>query len=813
MRYLLGLLLCLLPLSVLAQELTEEDYYYPYATYADLNPPPEPMPIDSLEDHAYYYQAIRLADDSYDRLARFTLPRVRISRRGESYTDRAATLYGTPLSYRSLLILRRMGVDERVTAGIGVPFDGVGGTGGDRSFIFSDELPNRPDHLSLHYAERNYRFGVRATIDRYTRHDWRWVAAADLRMGRDASIEGVFTQAATVGGRLSRRWSRERHFDLFVSLPISMQGLRAATTEEAYRLTDDPWYNPSWGFQNGEVRSARIRREVMPLLMATYAFPLSATTRLRLTASAEGGRRRMSGLGWYDARTPYPDNYRYMPSYTGDVATDAAWRMADARYTQINWDELIAQNKLRGGEAAYTLEDRVEQPLQWHLRAAFYSRLSRVELDYGLMASWQQRRYYKEMRDLLGADYLTDIDYFLIDDDTYGNRLQNDLRNPSRRIGEGDRFGYDYRLEERRVGGWLRGTWQWDRWQIEGAAEVAEEQVRRRGYYEKELFAGEASYGPSRAVSLTTYALKGAVSYAFAANEELELTLALGTCAPEASDLFIQPQYNNRTIDSPTVTRYYGGQLMWRRVHPSFSWQVTAFLTASFDGVESSRYYDDLAGVYSDLTVAGLAQRTLGIEAVAEWRPHRRWRFTASLAWNDCRYVRDAEVTVVADTDNRPIDSRAVSRLGDCRPGGVPALATSLRARAYWGKGWSTTLSLGVVTDRYVEPSALRRTDRVAQQNGSTPELFARYTTQERLDDAVSVDVGLYKSIRFNNETVLYGSLQLQNLLGEEMISYGYESMRSQRIGVGDQALRVPQASRYLYASPRSILLTIGYRF
>ena len=37
------------------------------------------------------------------------------------------------------------------------------------------------------------------------------------------------------------------------------------------------------------------------------------------------------------------------------------------------------------------------------------------------------------MRDLLGGDHIVDLDQYLIDDDTYGNLLQNNLRNPTGR--------------------------------------------------------------------------------------------------------------------------------------------------------------------------------------------------------------------------------------------------------------------------------------------------------------------------------------------------------------------------------------------
>ena len=121
-----------------------------------------------------------------------------------------------------------------------------------------------------------------------------------------------------------------------------MRGLRSSSTREAFSLIGDNLYNPAWGYQNGKVRSGRIRREFVPLTAVAWQHNLSPSTRLDLTFTAETGIRQYSSLAWYNARTPVPDNYREMPGYfTDDPATQRAleeiWRAHDPRYTQIDW--------------------------------------------------------------------------------------------------------------------------------------------------------------------------------------------------------------------------------------------------------------------------------------------------------------------------------------------------------------------------------------------------------------------------------------------------------------------------------------------
>lgn len=147
-----------------------------------------------------------------------------------------------------------------------------------------------------------------------------------------------------------------------------------------------------------------------------------------------------------------PDNYRYLPGYTGDRETEQAWRAGDARYTQIDWDELIAQNRHGGGPCRLCPRRPRRAARRPELQRPVYDCARRpADTALRLVLRHARSRNYKQMRDLLGAEYITDIDQYLVDDDTYSNLLQNDLRRPGRTIRKGGRFGYDYALTTRRA--------------------------------------------------------------------------------------------------------------------------------------------------------------------------------------------------------------------------------------------------------------------------------------------------------------------------------------------------------------------------
>ena len=789
------------PRPVAAQ--TSDDDYYPYAE-------PESRFEEPTADSALFYRAIRSTDDLYAVESAYRLPRVLIHRGGER-TATAATLFGIEAPARLFRSLRLLGADEARSVPFAATADGLGATGSRRTFRLTDDEPLRAGRLGAQYAVEGYRFGLQGAFDRSWRSGWRLAASLDARTGRDARIDGVFTNALTAAIRLTRRSASGVVWTTFAALPISMRGLHEASTEEAFRLTGDRYYNPAWGFQNGKVRNARVRRELLPYLVSGLALPVGTSTTLQLSAGVEAGISRQSALDWFDARSPLPDNYRNMPSWAGDRETEEVWAANDPRYTQVAWDELIVRNRLAGGSAVFILEDRVEQRTNASACAHFTTRFETITFDYGVRGAWNRSRYYKELRDLLGADYLIDIDRFVIDDDTYSNRYQNDLRNPSRTIREGDRFAYDYALTSAQAAAWLRAEHRSDRLQAGIGAELGTDRRWREGFYEKELFPGDGSFGRSRRIVASPYAFKADLGWSFSPRSALEALLTAGAAPQTTADLFIQPHYNNRTVEDPCLERYYGARLQFRRTGEALDLQLAAYATHRSGGIRTQRYYDDLAAVYSDLTVSGISTTCFGLEAAAVWRIARRWTLSATAAWCRARYADDATVTVVADTDNSTIDLQAVSHLRNCRPGNVPQFAATAALRYYGPHGWGFRLSAGVAADRRIEAAPLRRTDRIARQ-GTTPEGFAAFTRQERLPDAFTLDAAVSKSFRLPHSEI-YLLLALHNLTGDESPAYGYESLRTQHPGSGSHAIRMPQANRYRYAYPRSITLTAGWRF
>ena len=792
----------ILPLA--AQHRTDD--YYPYAEEMERVMLPE-------SDTTLFYRAIQRGEGVWDAVAQFNLPQVRIGRRGESFFEERAEVDGIDLSYRYFTLLRLLGAEEIFRAGSTVSASSAGGSGGVRSFGFEHRIPMRPYRIALSYSDRNYRGRLRLVADGELGGGWSGAAVVDGILGRDASIDGVFSEGLSMAFRLRKSIGEEGEVALTALIPATLRSGRTASTAEVFTLTGDRYYNPAWGYQAGKVRSARVRREVVPMVWLKCALPLSDLTSMRATAGIEGGLRAQSGLGWYNARTPMPDNYRYLPSFTEDLATEDAWLRGDTRFTQIAWDELIRQNRLSRDGAVYAVEDRVEHILNLHLGAQFRTQISpSTEVWYEVAWRRAHSRMFKRMRDLLGAEYLLDIDQYLIDDDSYSNKLQNDLRHPNRRIGTGDEFGYDYSLTEQdfRVGGGLE--FRANRWSVFVAGSVDDYAVHRRGHYEKELFPGDRSYGRSRRVNLTPYQLKLRCGYAFSPKSYVELGVATLALAPRASDLFVQPQYNNRVIDAPALRRVHSAEVNYHLARPAIEVEASAFVQLSLDESDRMATFDDTSATFADVVVSGIGRMAWGVEAATRIRLSYRWNLNLAGSWGRYTYVRDPRVEVLSDVDHTPIDQGAVSHLKDCRVEDMPEV-TAVAELAFRGsKGWSARCSVGYCGARYIAPSMLRRTDRVARQAASTEEAQAEFMAQEELGDAFTLNLSLMKCFYFER-SMLAINLMLTNLTDDVALYSGYESSRLRRYHAGAILFARPQASRYTYALPRSLRLSLSWRF
>ena len=810
------LILSLLCCSVVsAQQLDEYDYrnykFYDEEFIESLYPTAD-MPYHSSSASGYF-------SDPLTKI-RYALATVENPRRGGDYGEERHVVDYLGVDYSTARTLRSVGLHSDIGAGIGHSSYSGGLALATRYTLATDaERCYEQQFLRGEFSGKGYLGGISysATLIPQKRPaldtDWYARVYTRARAGRDIYVDGVYSYAADIAAVLSRT-RRNSSLGIALLLPASERGLRRASIEEAYSLTANPRYNPSWGMQSGKMRNSRVATTLRPEALVSWQQRLSAATTLHLTADLYYEYGGNSALAWFDAMTPEPDNYRYLPSYQRDEASqrevDEAWRTNDLRYTQLDWYAMYKTNALqRDGKAAYIVENRRNNTLHGALNVLFESRLRGVTLRYGVEAMWHSDREFKIVDDLLGATYVEDMDHFLIDDDTYSSRTYNNLRDDEHIALEGDRFGYDYMLTRRSLS--LCGGLEWHNQQMATSATVriGGEQSLRRGYFEKELFAGDGSYGRSAVVSLAPYLVNAQWSYLLERHGLRAAVLMRGE-SPATEDLFLQRQYNNRTVESPSLCHTAAAEFSYSYTGDILLLSATTFCNYSFGDSEVLHYYDDLTGEYADVVVSDIDRLNLGLELSADIRYCRTLSSTFALTTTLSRYADNANVNIYADTDNRLLASTTAVMRG-C-PTTTPAVTLYGDVEYRTPNGWSATLSASYWGIRHIDPSAPRRSLRTLSY-ASSPEERAALMHQERLPDAVMMDIGAGKVFKFRTEERLYVRLSLRNILGSNVISRGYEQHRISRSTIGGHQYISPFANRLTYAYPRMIYLSVGFRF
>ncbi len=808
------LMLLLLTLScgaVTAQE--EADDFYLYKLEGQEASAQRRIETDTM----LFYRAMQSGGDLFGRITEYSFFHVDYARRGIYYADRPALIDGIEMRRANISVIRRLGVSEYGYAGLAGGAV-MGGMAGADEFSTADGVPLGGGNVGAFFSGRGYLGGGRAALSALMRRGWSMSFYVAGRGGDDLYVDGVYTSAVDAGLRLTKETESGGSFAIVAAATVSERGLRSGSTDEAFTLTGDRLYNPSWGRQQGRERSGRVRREAVPFVMASYSSSPWRNTRIRVSAGGDWGQRRYGALGWYDAATPMPDNYRNLPSYFSSAeaaeAVAEAWRRGDERYTQIDWADLYSQNRMSPRGAVYAVDDRVERIARGEVAVLLEHDAGRgLTVSCGLRGRYDNTRRYKRMRDLLGAAYLEDIDYFLTDDDTYSNMLQNDLRNPSRRVAEGDRFAYDYALTERLAALQARLEYRSDRWYAECGLEAAGAQIFRRGYYEKELFAGSGSYGRSAVKTFTPYTAKVAAGYSVSARHYLSLGLMAAAVMPDADDMFLNAQYNNRMVDDPVLEKRYAAEAGYRFRSASADVSLTLFAAQTLDSRRTIRAYDDLSYLYCDVDVAGINIVRYGVEAAAEVRFTERLHGAFGLSAGRYRYGSNPLVSHYSDRDNAEVSMRSESYMNGCSVGGAPQLCATAELTYLDYRGWAFSCGAHAAAARYVDPSYVRRTERVARQASVSEEIYAEFMSQQRLNDAVTVDASASRWFYTRRGRIVV-TLSVRNLLGTRDTVYGgYESSRIRRYTAGAQTVYRPLANIITYSYPRTYYCVVSWKF
>lgn len=493
---------------------------------------------------------------------------------------------------------------------------------------------------------------------------WSYAFSASARLGGNDWIKGVYYRSFGYYGSVEKKFGEEHKLGLTFMAAPGQRGAQNGSTQEVYDLMGDNMYNSNWGYYNGKVRNARVKKTHEPIAILKYDFiPESKKLKASATVLYRFGKNGYTALDWYDAPDPRPDYYRNLPSYFFMDNTDynrlnyskymwakEQWEQDIPSITHINWDRLYAVNAMNstadGNRSKYVIEERRTDQQDLNFAAnAKWSPVNCFTLAGGLSYKWNRTEYYKILDDLLGGDYYVNIDQFAERDyassvTMYQNDLDYYLKNgKAQTLKQGDKYGYDYYANVRRAEAWVSGKFSKFGLDVALAGRIGYTKYWREGLLRKGLFPGLdangqpmtyegkvittydpitgdaiTSLGKSEVKDFLTGAAKLNVSYVIPGGHRVYANAAFIADAPNFNQAFISPRTRNSIVPNLKANKTLTADLNYAYSNSGYDVRVTGYYTAIKDQSKVMSFYDDAQNSFTNFAMSGIDQRHIGLE-------------------------------------------------------------------------------------------------------------------------------------------------------------------------------------------------------
>ena len=659
-------------------------------------------------------------NDVFNNIVGFNFSSVRFRVRGLSSESQEVLLAGVPMNdaltgYGPFSLWSGLNEATRTkinSTGLEASDYGVGGVNG---------LTNIPGTAS--YVRKGLRGSVLTNSAMYRLrlmlsyasgpldNGWSYAFNVSTRLGGNDWIKGVYYRSFAYYGSVEKKFGNAHKVSaLFMATP-GERGAQMAATQEVYDLMGDNMYNPNWGYQNGVVRNARVRKTNEPIAVLKYDFTPSDKLSASATILYRFGKNGYTALDWNDAADPKPDYYRNLPSYymyenedlqrwseIKSAWVEDSWSVQrDPNVVHLNWDRLYDVNrnnldKDNWGKARskYIQEERRTDQSDFNIAtSAKWMAADWFTLAGGLNLKLNRTEYYKIVADLLGGDFFLNTNNFAERDYAAQEfRYQNDLdyylaNGRSQILYKGDKYGYDYYAHVQKLNAWATGRFAVGRFSSTLAAKLGYVGFWREGLMRNGLFAGTwdsgaeivdpasgivlttydpqtgeviSSKGNSRKANFFTYTVKANFEYLIGGTSRVYANIGYLTDAPTFNKSFISPRTRNTLMNGLTTSKTFSTDINYQYSGNGFNFRGSLYYTTIKDQSDVMSVYDDLQNAFTNFALTGINQRNMGLELGFKVpTPLTGLSVQGVVAWGQYIYTSNPRLTQTVDNSSEII--------------------------------------------------------------------------------------------------------------------------------------------------------------
>lgn len=648
--------------------------------------------------------------------------------------------------------------------------------------------------LKAVYSLSNRTYGNRLMLTYSTglmENNWAITGSYSRRWSERGYEEGTFYNANSLFLSVEKKLSSKHSLNLTALDAIYERGVAGGTTQEIYDLMNDNFYNPYWGYQDGEVRNSRVRSNNKPLITLAHLWNPGEKLDVQTTVGYWFGKSGYSALNWYDPMDPRPDYYRKLPSYYTDpedslrIAT--AW-LSDQTVSHIDWDGFyyanrknlsyipdadgIPGNDVTGLRSKFIVEDRRSDLSQFQLNTrASWDMSERINITGGVLVDIFRGHNFNTVKDLLGGEFWFDIDKFAESDrPTDPDALQNDLENPNHLAAEGDIISNNYYSFQRGGTLWGTGRYSGNRYSVYLGGNLRYTSMWREGLMRKGLFP-ENSLGASEKMNYLTWGVKAGGDFRITGRHMITLNTLIAKNPPLFRNSFLSPRTRNTITPNLQEETILSADASYVLRAPWITGRITGYYTKFINQTEVTTFYHDDLMTLVNYAMTNIDKENYGLELGAEITLTTGLTLNAAGALGQYLWVNNPNITITQDNNNEVLRIEEVW-IKYFRQSGTPQTALSLGLEYNSSRYWWASITGSYYDNIYLDFNPVTRT--MDSETGGYPY----WDVQKKESPGYLLDLFFGKSWRINN---LYISLSanISNVLNNKSFcTGGFEQYR-----------------------------------
>lgn len=689
--------------------------------------------------------------------------------------------------------------------------------------------------ISYASSNRSYVHRMMATYSSGIREDgWAFTFSGSRRAGNEGFNDGSSYDAYSLFASVEKKINSKHSINFTSIFAPNKRGKSSPNTQEVYDLKDIK-YNEYWGYLNGRKTNSRIKDVEEPILMLNHYWDISDNTSLNTNVSYQFGKIGNSRLDFNGGANPSPVYYQNLPSYfvRNENIPGAYEALQNFQNDgQIDWDRIYDANITNasvGIPNAYVLYEDRNDDKQLTFNTILNSQINNnITLNGKLEYKRLRSNSFAEVMDLLGGIGYLDIDNF----GETANQQQNNLLDPNRVVGVGDKFRYNYNLNSDVSSAFLQGQFKYNKVDFFAAASVSRTTHQRDGLYQNGGFPNN-SLGLSKKLNFNNFGVKAGATYKITGRHLLDANLAYMTQAPTIRNSFSNSRENNNVVENLQSEKVFSVDASYIVRSPIITSRLTGYYTSIKDATEISFYFAD--GIGGDNTafvqevLNGVDKKHLGVELGLEAQVTPTIKLKGAASIGQFTYDNNPNIYLTSEDNSQTqiagftngSKNFGESNLKNFRLASGPQKAYSVgfeyRDPDYWWIGATTNF----FSDIFVDVAPLNRSSNFYTDadglpfNDYDPALARELLQQEKFDNYMVVNLIGGKSWKIDDKFISVFAT-VNNLFNQEYKSGGFEQGRNANFRQlrDDKALDTPVfGNKYWYGRGTTYFLNVNLRF